>query len=37
MEKREVRPPGRTNPRADSSRSYQVTEHIRNYYRTAKI
>jgi hypothetical protein len=30
-------PSHRNNLRADSKRGYEVTEHIRNYYRTARI
>jgi hypothetical protein len=35
--KKEPPPSHRNNLRADSKSGYQVTEHVRNYYRTAKV
>jgi len=37
MAKKEVRRPGRTDSRANSDSGYRLTEHIHNYYRTAKV
>ena len=35
--KKHPQPAAGTNPRGESKGGYQLTEHVRNYYRTARI